>query len=126
VKSRHEAWVRPAGLNPEEAADLLLRDLRSSQAGLTSTEARRLLLQYGRNELRRRVGRRWPGELARQFTHPLALLLWIAAVLLTAVGSDVVAAAVILIIFLNAAVAFVQEVHAERAVEALAKYIPHG
>ena len=118
--------MRPAGLNPEEAADLLLRDLRSSQAGLTSTEARRLLLQYGRNELRRRVGRRWPGELARQFTHPLALLLWIAAVLLTAVGSDVVAAAVILIIFLNAAVAFVQEVHAERAVEALAKYIPHG
>ena len=116
--------MRPAGLNPEEAADLLLRDLHSSRAGLTSAEARRLLLQYGRNELRRRGGRRWPGELARQFTHPLALLLWIAAGLLTAVGSDVVAAAVILIIFLNAAFAFVQEVHAEHAVEALAKYIP--
>ncbi len=62
--------------------------------------------------------------MARQFTHPLALLLWLAAALLVAVGSYVVAAAVVLIIFLNAAFAFVQEVHAERAVEALAEYIP--
>ncbi|MGW3045541.1 cation-translocating P-type ATPase [Kitasatospora sp. NPDC001159] len=122
--SRHEVWVRPLGLNPEEAADLLLRDLRSSRAGLASAEAQRRLVQYGRNELRRRGGRRWPGELARQFTHPLALLLWAAAVLLVAVSSYVVAAAVVLIIFLNAAFAFVQEVHAERAVEALAKYLP--
>lgn len=124
MKSRHEAWVRPPGHDPEEAADLLLRDLRSSRTGLTTAEARRRLLQYGPNELRRRGGRRWPGELARQFTHPLALLLWLAAALLVAVGSYVVAAAVLLIIFLNAAFAFVQEVHAERAVEALAEYIP--
>jgi calcium-translocating P-type ATPase len=116
--------VRPAGLDPEEAAELLLRDLHSSRSGLTSVEAGRRLLQYGRNELRRRGGRRWPGELARQFTHPLALLLWLAAALLVAVGSYVVAAAVVLIIFLNAAFAFVQEVHAEHAVEALAAYIP--
>ncbi|WP_406499884.1 cation-transporting P-type ATPase [Streptomyces sp. NBC_00846] len=112
------------GLDPEEAAELLLRDLRSSRAGLTSVEAGRRLLQYGRNELRRRGGRRWPRELARQFTHPLALLLWLAAALLAAVGSNVVAAAVVLIIFLNAAFAFIQEVHAEHAVEALAAYIP--
>ncbi|MFE7607012.1 cation-translocating P-type ATPase [Streptomyces celluloflavus] len=124
MKSRHEAWVRPPGLDPEEAAELLLRDLHSSRAGLTSVEAARRLLQYGRNELRRRGGRRWPRELARQFTHPLALLLWLAAVLLAAVGSNVVAAAVVLIIFLNAAFAFIQEVHAEHAVEALAAYIP--
>ncbi|MEV7775991.1 cation-transporting P-type ATPase [Kitasatospora sp. NPDC086791] len=124
MKSRHETWVRPPGLDPEEAAELLLRDLHSSRAGLTSIEAQRRLLQYGRNELRRRGGRRWPRELARQFTHPLALLLWLAAALLTAVGSFVVAVAVVLIIFLNAAFAFVQEVHAEHAVEALAAYIP--
>jgi hypothetical protein len=46
--------VRPTGLDPEEAAELLLRDLHSSRAGLTSVEAGRRLLQYGRNELRRR------------------------------------------------------------------------
>lgn len=75
--------MRPPGLDPEEAAEPLLRDLHSSRAGLTSVEAWQRL-QYGRNELRRRGGRRWPRELARQFPHPLALLLWLAAALLAA------------------------------------------
>jgi magnesium-transporting ATPase (P-type) len=116
--------VRPAGLNPEEAADRLLRDLRSDRSGLTTTEATRRLLQYGPNMLHKRGGLLWPGELARQLTHPLALLLWLAAGLLLLVGSDVVAGAVLLIIVLNAAFSFVQEVQAGRAVEALAKYLP--
>ena len=62
--------------DPNERIDLLLRDLRSSRAGLSEREAERRLLAHGPNELRRRAGRRWPRELARQFTHPLALLLW--------------------------------------------------
>ncbi|MEV6097093.1 cation-transporting P-type ATPase [Nocardia sp. NPDC051981] len=124
MRSVHAEWVTPAGLNPEEAADRLLRDLRSGRRGLTSREAERRLLQYGQNVLRRRGGRQWPGALARQLTHPLALLLWLAAGLLLIVGSHVVAAAVVLIIVLNAAFSFVQEVQAERAVEALAKYLP--
>jgi len=124
VRSQHEEWVGLPGLNPEEAAKLLLRDLRSSRQGLSSVEAQRRLSQYGPNELRRRGGRRWPRELARQFTHPLALLLWIAALLLILVGSNVVAIAVLVIIVLNATFAFVQEMQAERAVEALAQFIP--
>ncbi len=114
----------PAVRDPEETADLLLRDLRTGRDGLSSTEAQRRLLQYGPNALQRRGGRRWPAELARQFTHPLALLLWLAAGLLLIVGSNVVAAAVILIIVLNAAFSFAQELQAERAVEALARYLP--
>ncbi len=110
--------------DPEEVADLLLRDLRTGQEGLSNTEAQRRLLQHGPNALERRGGRQWPGELARQFTHPLALLLWLAAGLLLIVGSNVVAAAVILIIVLNAVFSFAQELQAERAVEALAKYLP--
>jgi calcium-translocating P-type ATPase len=108
----------------EEAAELLLRDLRSSPVGLTTSEAERRLAQYGPNELRRRGGRRWPGELARQLTHPLALLLWLAAGLSFAVGNQTVGIAVLLVIVLNAAFAFVQEMQAERAVEALARYMP--
>ena len=111
-------------LDPEEAADRLLRDLRSGPDGLSTREAERRLLQYGPNSLRRRGKRRWPAELARQFTHPLALLLWLAAGLLLIVGSNVVAAAVMLIIVLNAAFSFAQELQAERAVEELAKYLP--
>ncbi|NJQ00166.1 cation-translocating P-type ATPase [Streptomyces zingiberis] len=124
MRNRHEARLRPLGLDPEEAAERLLRDLHSSGKGLSTAEARRRLVQYGRNELRRRGGRRWPRELARQFVHPLALLLWVAAALLLIVGSHVVAGAVVLIILLNAGFAFTQEVQAEKAVEALTRYLP--
>ena len=124
VRSQHHDWVSPPALDPEEAADRLLRDLRSDRKGLSGREAARRLLQYGPNVLQRRAGPQWPKALVRQLTHPLALLLWLAAGLLVIVGSHVVATAVVLIIMLNAAFSFVQELQAERAVEALARYLP--
>jgi calcium-translocating P-type ATPase len=114
----------PPSLDATESVDLLLRDLRSSRTGLSSREVERRLVQYGSNELRRHGGPRWPGELARQLTHPLALLLWLAAALSFAVGNRTVAVAVLLVILLNAVFAFVQELQAERSVEALARYMP--
>jgi magnesium-transporting ATPase (P-type) len=113
-----------ASPDPEERVALLLRDLRSTPAGLSTREAQRRLAQYGPNELTRRGGRRWPKELARQFTHPLALLLWAAAVLAYAVGILAVAVAIVVVIAVNAIFAFIQEAQAERAVEALAQFIP--
>jgi calcium-translocating P-type ATPase len=111
-------------VEPTEQIELLMRDLRSSPQGLSAAEAKRRLIQYGPNELTRRGGLEWPRELARQLTHPLALLLWLAAVLSFAVGSQTVAIAVLLVIALNALFAFVQEMQAERAVEALAQFLP--
>jgi calcium-translocating P-type ATPase len=110
--------------DPEERVELLLRDLRSSRSGISAREAERRLVQYGPNELRSRGGRRWPRELARQFTHPLALLLWAAAALAWVAGILPVAVAIVVVIVVNAAFAFVQEMQAERAVEALAEYLP--
>jgi calcium-translocating P-type ATPase len=110
--------------DPNERIDLLLRDLRASRSGLSEREAARRLLALGPNELRRRGGRRWPRELARQFTHPLALLLWAAAGLAAIAGIAAVAIAIVVVIFVNAAFAFAQEQQAERAVEALREYLP--
>ncbi|HET8813507.1 MAG TPA: cation-transporting P-type ATPase, partial [Solirubrobacterales bacterium] len=59
-----------------------------------------------------------------QFTHPLALLLWGAAGLAAIAGIAPIAVAVVVVIVLNAAFAFVQERQAERAVEALRRYLP--
>src|SRR5262245_57442279 len=73
----------------------LFRDLRTTAGGLTSREAARRLVAYGPNELRRRGGRTWPRELARQFTHPLALLLWAAAALALVANTAMLAAAII-------------------------------
>ena len=115
---------RRSSFDPNERIDLLLRDLRASRDGLSSREAERRLLTYGLNQLQSRKHRRWPRELARQFTHPLALLLWGAAGLAAAANIVPVAIAVVVVIVLNAAFAFVQEQQAERAVEALRRFLP--
>ncbi|MFD4556602.1 cation-translocating P-type ATPase [Streptomyces sp. NPDC058469] len=110
--------------DPLEPLTLLLQHLRSSAGGLSEREAARRLQVYGPNELVRRGGTRWPAELARQFTHPLALVLAVAAVLAWVSGSPTLAVAITAVIVLNAAFAFFQEVQAERAVEALAAFLP--
>ncbi|NEB76362.1 cation-transporting P-type ATPase [Streptomyces sp. SID14478] len=102
----------------------LFRDLRTSPSGLTTREAARRQLIYGPNTLTRSGGRRWPGELLSQFTQPLAILLALAAVLAWAGGTPALSIAVVAVILLNAGFAFVQEVQAERAVEALAAFLP--
>ena len=84
----------------------------------------RRLVTYGRNELVQRSGRSRVRELLHQLTHPLALLLWVAAVLAAVTGSGVVGGAIVAVIILNAIFAFVQEQQAERAVELLSRYLP--
>ena len=113
-----------SAIDPEERIDLLLRDLRASRDGLSTREAKRRLVVYGRNELESRKQRRWPRELAKQFTHPLRSLLWGAAGLAALAGIVPVAIAVVVVIVLNAGFAFAQEQQAERAVEALRRLLP--
>jgi len=110
--------------DPLEPLAQLFRDLRASPAGLPGREAARRLEVYGPNELARRGSRRWPGELAAQFTQPLAVLLTVAAVLAWASGTPRLAIAIAAVILLNAGFAFAQEMQAERAVEALAAFLP--
>ena len=81
-------------------------------------------MAHGPNELRRRGGRRWPRQLGKQFVHPLALLLWLAAALAFVAGVPALGGAIVAVIFLNALFAFLQERQAERAVEALSRYLP--
>jgi hypothetical protein len=92
----------PGLADPLEPLEELFRDLRASAAGLSGREAARRLEVSGPNELVRRGGRRWPGELARQFTHPLALVLTLAAVLAWASGTPRLAVAIVAVILLNA------------------------
>ena len=111
-------------IDPREPADLLLRHLRTTRSGLASREAERRLLTEGSNELTRQTRAGWPREGVRQLTHPLALLLWVASLLAFAAGTPALALAIVGVVLLNAAFAFVQERQAERAVEALGRYLP--
>jgi calcium-translocating P-type ATPase len=111
-------------LDPEEELGLLLRDLGTSREGLSPREAARRLEQHGPNEIRRREQRSQVRDLAAQFTHPLALLLWVASALAVIGGILPLAIAILAVIVLNAVFAFVQEVQAERATEALQAFLP--
>lgn len=113
-----------AGPDPREPADRLLRDLRATREGLTTAEAARRAQRYGPNVLEHRTGRGLPRALARQFTHPLALLLIAAAVLAWVSGTAELGWAILVVVVLNAVFAFVQETQAGRAVEALGRYLP--
>jgi len=124
------AGAAPPAPAPAESPDLheslvlLFRDLGTGAAGLGSREAERRLVTYGPNELTRRGGRHWPGDLLRQLTHPLALLLAAAAVLAASTGAFVLAVAIVVVVLVNAGFAFLQEEQAEKAVETLAAYLP--
>jgi magnesium-transporting ATPase (P-type) len=111
-------------LDPEEDAGRLLADLRTQTEGLDDREAARRLQQFGPNAIRRDAGRRWWRRVLDQFTHPLALLLWMAAGLSLATGVLTLAAAIVVVIVLNAAFAFAQERQAEHATEALRDLLP--
>lgn len=119
-----EAPFDPSRVDADESLTALLRDLRSDAGGLSSREAQRRLQAWGPNEVTRQGGRRWPRDLAEQFVHPLALLLAAAAVLCAVTDSTTLAVAILAVIIVNAAFAFLQEQHAEHAVEALAAFIP--
>jgi P-type Ca2+ transporter type 2C len=90
-----------------------------ADAGLTQVEARRRLVAFGANELedepRRPVWRR----LLAQFANAMIIVLLFAAALTVAVGEWRDAVVIAAILVLNAAIGFVQESRAERAMTAL-------
>ncbi len=121
-----EPGPRAQLVDPEERVDLLLRHLATRRDGLHAREAARRLEQYGSNEIRRREAVSHARDLLRQFTHPLALLLWGAAVLAVVGGIVALAIAIVVVIILNAVFAFAQELQAERATEACSATCRHA
>lgn len=106
---------KSSSLDPEERLDLLLSHLGTQWQGLSEREAARRLEQHGPNEIRRHKGTSRLREFARQFTHPLALLLWAAAILAFVDGTAPLAVAIVAVIVLNAVFAFFQELQAGRS-----------
>ena len=102
-------------LSPDE----VLLVFNSRRSGLTATEAKTRLLQYGPNELKGR--KKTPPILVflRQFLSPLIYIL-LAAVIVSVIVEHFMDAAVIMgVLLLNAVMGFIQETRAESAMEAL-------
>jgi calcium-translocating P-type ATPase len=116
--------VEPVIVSQHENRELGPPPVLGDRGGLSTREAELRLLHHGPNEIARRGRRSVWCDVAVQLKHPLALLLWVAAGLAWLTGSAVLSAAIVGVVVLNAAVALLQERQAERAVEALARYLP--
>jgi magnesium-transporting ATPase (P-type) len=92
--------------------------------GLTSAEAAGRLARLGRNELPRlRQVPAWR-RFAAQFTHFFAMLLWGAAGLALVAGMAPLSIAVVAVVAINGAFAFVQEERATQAAARLRELLP--
>ena len=104
-----------------ETPEAVMTELKVTNNGLTSQEAKERLATYGRNEIKKEKGTSPLKILAGQFTDILMIILLIATGLSIAVGEYTDAAIILIIVFASAALGFTQEFRSEKAVEALKK-----
>jgi magnesium-transporting ATPase (P-type) len=109
-----------ASLEPEAA----MVALGSRRDGLNKADVVERLARHGRNTLPRLQRRPWYLELAANFIHLFALLLWAGAGLAWVAGMPQLAWAIIAVILINGLFSFWQEYQAERAAEALEALLP--
>jgi magnesium-transporting ATPase (P-type) len=101
-----------------------LSRLSSSEAGLSSTEARNRLDQYGPNALPRPKGDSALKLLWRQIDNPLIWVLLASSVIAMVMGKVVDGSVVLGVVVLNTIIGFIQEFRAGKAIEALIEMVP--
>jgi P-type Ca2+ transporter type 2C len=128
VKQRETQYAQEPAYGPAQWASLepeaAIAALGSRLAGLNKAEVVERLARYGNNTLPRLQRRPWYLELAANFIHLFALLLWAGAGLAWVAGMPQLAWAIIAVILINGLFSFWQEYQAERAAEALEALLP--
>lgn len=109
---------------PYMYTDEVLQRLSSGQAGLQSQEAEDRLLRHGLNRIDVRVPSSIVKELADNYLHAMAILLWITGLIAFAASMPQLAIAIWLVNLVNGSFSFWQEFRAQRAVDALNKLLP--
>ena len=104
-------------MSPEET----LKELNSTEHGLSQAEVQKRLAEYGLNELQKEKRASPIKMFLKQFTNILIIILLIATALSIAVEAIVDAIIIIAIVLATAILGFVEEFRSEKAVEALEK-----
>ncbi|NLG49613.1 MAG: cation-transporting P-type ATPase [Chloroflexi bacterium] len=105
-------------------AEQVYAALDSRPDGLTQAEAEQRLERYGRNMLREVQGPSLWLRFLSNFTHLMAILLWVGGIVALFAGLPELAIAIWLVNVINGLFAFWQEFKAERATEALRQLLP--
>lgn len=92
--------------------------------GLTSSEVSARLASDGPNELPPARRRHPAWQLLAQMTHLFAAMLWIAAVLALFAGMPQLSVAIVVVVLVNGAFAFLQEFRADQAASRLRELVP--
>jgi sodium/potassium-transporting ATPase subunit alpha len=113
------------------AKEDVLRSLVTSESGLTEEEAKKRFLEFGPNEIKEVKKKSLFTKFLKQFTHFLAILLWIGAGLAflseylhPGEGMLTLGLAIVGVILINAIFTFIQEYKAEKAIEKLKLLLP--
>lgn len=113
------------------AGEAALLALRTCREGLTESEARARLVEYGLNVIPRAKKRSAALFLIAELTHFFAIILWAAAffsllafLLFNDSSMRTLAIAIVGVIVINAIFSFWQSLKAERTLEALEKLLP--
>jgi potassium/sodium efflux P-type ATPase len=99
--------------------------LSGAPQGLSQVEAEARLRRFGRNSIRKIKRKPLILKLLANFTHMMAILLWIGGIVAFAARMPELGAAVWCVNFLNGAFSFWQEYKAEKATEMLRQLLPH-
>jgi Ca2+-transporting ATPase len=92
--------------------------------GLTQTEAQDRLRQYGPNIIQEAKPPPLYRKLLANFTHLMAILLWVGGAMAFIAGIPQLGVAVWLVVIINGLFSFWQEYKAEKATEALRRLLP--
>ena len=110
----------------------VFESLVTSEKGLSEYEAKKRLHEYGFNEIKEVRRDSLYRKFISQFTHFLAILLWVASGLCflseylnPGEGMLSLGLAILGVIFINAIFTFIQEYRAEKAIEELKKLLPY-
>jgi potassium/sodium efflux P-type ATPase len=101
----------------------VFQELSTSENGLSDSEVRKRLEQYGHNKLAEEEAISKLKILLHQFTSPLIYILLIAGVVTIFLQEYIDSGVIFAVVVLNAIIGFVQEVKAEESVRALKKMV---
>lgn len=104
-----------------KSSEETLKDLESSESGLSSELAQKRLAEYGRNELKHEEKTPFIQKLLAQLLDPMIIILILASIVSAAVGEAVDAIIIVAIVLINTILSLYQEGKAEAAIEALQK-----
>jgi Ca2+-transporting ATPase len=99
--------------------------LDTSQSGIDQTIASKRLAEYGKNQIDEKKRKTVVRMLFEQLTNFMIIILMVVAIISGFIGGITDTIIILVIILVNAAIGFIQEYKAEKAMEALRSIIPN-